>query len=97
MVEGMPETIEAEVIEIDGEAPVPASAPRRARGIRPFVVRLDRRWWPLWTLLAILGMALMLTLGVAFAAVYLVFALVRGVWRGLGGYVSSSPESLGRR
>lgn len=92
----MPETIEAEVLEIDGEAPAPsAEAPRR--GPRQFAVRLDRRWWPLWTVLAVVGVALMLTVGTILAAVYLVFALLRGVLRALGGYVSTPPSSLGRR
>lgn len=94
----MPETIEAEVLEIDGEAPAlaPSTEPPR-RGPRQFAVRFDRRWWPLWTVLAVFGVALMLTVGAVLAAAYLVFALVRGVLRALGGYVSTSPASLGRR
>ena len=58
----MPETLEAEVIAIDGKPPEPTPEPRdprRTQGHRAFhgfrgrVVKLDRRWWPLWLLLGL--------------------------------------------
>lgn len=85
---GMPETLEAEVIEIDGKAPEPAPKPTQAEGYseraRRMVVQLDRRWWPLWALLGVLAVGLLLTVGLAFGVCYLAFALIRGVLRTLG-------------
>ncbi|MCH7228697.1 hypothetical protein [Haloferula sp. A504] len=79
----MPETLEAEIIEIDGKPPPvvddePASS---FQGARPWTVRLDRRWWPLWILVG----AVAVVGGLVFGVLYVVFALIRSVLRLLFG------------
>lgn len=86
----MSETIEAEVIEIDGKAPEPipqeqGSSGSRSERARPMVLKLDRRWWPLWLVLGVVAVALIGTLGLVFGAVYLVSSLIRGVVRAFRG------------
>ncbi|MEM1085959.1 MAG: hypothetical protein AAGI48_17755 [Verrucomicrobiota bacterium] len=96
----MPETIEAEVIEIDGVAPpkgdggeTEASGERRGSRVRIPEIRLDRRWWPLWLVLGVLAVALAATVGVVFGAIYLVYSLIRGLIRALfGGWAGSSAR-----
>src|SRR5690606_10150263 len=66
-VAAVPETIEAEVIEIDG-APPPEPPPRPDSGgkapdwsaWKSRALTLDRRWWPLWVLLGILLVGVLL-------------------------------------
>ena len=56
----MPETIEAEVLEIDGSPPPEPQVqePEPAwKSMRGKVLRLDRRWWPLWVLLGLVVFA----------------------------------------
>lgn len=82
----MPETLEAEVIEIDGKAPEPVPQEQGSSGsyserARQVVLKLDRRWWPLWVVLGMVAVALMATLGLVLGVVYLVFSLIRGVIR----------------
>ena len=75
----MPETLEAEIIEIDGKPP-PASEADPAGSFRrepPRWFVLDRRWWPLWILLG----AFALVVGVFAGAIYLVFAFIRLAFR----------------
>lgn len=87
----VPDTIEAEVLEIDGSpppAPRDPEAPRREepwQAMRGKVLRLDRRWWPLWVLLGILALVLALTVGVVVAAVVVALKIVGGVLRFLTG------------
>ena len=100
----MPDTIEAEVLEIDGSPPAnppePEAAPRRDdpwQAMRGRVIKLDRRWWPLWVLLGIVALVLALTVGVVVAAVVIVLKLIGGVLRfltGAGG--GGSGTSLSR-
>jgi len=79
----MPDTLEAEVIEIDGKAPEPAASQAGSGSYseraRQMVFQLDRRWWPLWLLLGVVAVALMLTVGVVFGVVFLVFSLVKRI------------------
>ena len=103
----VPDTIEAEVLEIDG-GPLPPPEVRndRSRGqasrswesLRGKVVRLDRRWWPLWVLLGILAVALLLTVGMVLAVVVAIAKLVGGILRFLtGGSPERSGAGLSRR
>jgi hypothetical protein len=82
----VPDTIEAEVLEIDGSpAPSPPqprpSAQSRAeeawRSMRGRVITFDRRWWPLWILLGIVAVALLAVVA-CFVAVFVVVAKVIG-------------------
>ncbi len=100
----VPETIEAEIIEIDG-APPPEQPPQsRAEGAGPDwsswktrVLTLDRRWWPLWVMLGILLLGAFLVLGVVAGVVLIVFRLMRGIVRFLTGGSSASRRGAIRR
>jgi hypothetical protein len=88
----VPDTLEAEVLEIDGSPPPPPQpepeAPRHDdpwQAMRGRVVKLDRRWWPLWVLLGIVAVALALTVGVVVAAGVIVLKVIGGVLRLLTG------------
>ena len=106
-LEPVPDTIEAEVLEIDGGPPPPPELrDDRSRGqasgswesLRGKVVRLDRRWWPLWVLLGILAVALLLTVGMVLAVVVAIAKLVGGILRFLaGGSPQRSGADLSRR
>lgn len=102
----MPDTIEAEVLEIDGKLPPPPYQPEPPRRDDPWqamrgrVVSLDRRWWPLWVLLGIVALGLALTVGVVVAAVAIVFKIIGGVLRlvtGAGGGGGRPGTSLSRQ
>ena len=88
--------IEVEVVEIDGVAPVAVpdradEIPRREddwpdwRQWQGRVTKLDSRWWPLWVFLGLIALALMLTVGLVVAVVFVIFRLclklVRAVFR----------------
>lgn len=101
----VPDTIEAEVLEIDGSpAPPPSqqTPPNRAedawRSMRGRVVRLDRRWWPLWILLGIVALVLLAVVA-CFVAVFVVVAKILGGILRLftGGGASRSGTGLSRR
>lgn len=106
-IDPVPDTIEAEVLEIDGSPP-PAPDPKGARSaqgagmpwdsLRGKVLTLDRRWWPLWVLLGLVALALVLTVGVVVAAIVIVAKIVGGILRFLLGSPSrGSGSSLSRR
>lgn len=95
-----PETIEVEVVEIDGVAPVPVS-PHHAeeetarsgaggdwndwRNWQGRVRTLDMRWWPLWLLLGIILVVLLLTVGVVLGFFYVIYRIIRGFFAALAG------------
>lgn len=85
------QAIEVEVVAIDGIAPVaPARAaeePRRRdwRSLQGRIVKLDPKWWPLWVVLGTVAVFLALTVGVVVFAIWLVFAILRGIARALFG------------
>ncbi len=96
----MPETIEAEVLEIDGGPPPPPRVPEPEpawKSMRGKVLRLDRRWWPLWVLLGIVAVGLMLTLGVVVAVIVVVAKILGGIVRFLtGGSLQRRGSDLSR-
>lgn len=91
---GVPDTIEAEVLEIDG-GPPPVTAPERARGggewsaLRGRLLKFDRRWWPLWVLLGVLLLGLVFAFGALWLTSRLLLRGFRAVCGllGLGGRV----------
>lgn len=110
----MPDTIEAEVLEIDGQRPAPAQSPEpgaqdRARSssnpwggtwnsLRGRVVKLDRRWWPLWVLLGIVAVIVLGVVACVAAVVFTVIRILVGILRFLtGGGRTVSGGSLIRR
>lgn len=65
--------------------------------LRGKVVTLDRRWWPLWALLAVIAIALLLTVGVVVAVVVVIAKLIGGILRFLlGSPVRASGSGLSR-
>ncbi len=92
----MPETIEAEVLEIDGSPPPPPREPEPEpawKSMRGKVFRLDRRWWPLWLLLGIVVFAFVAVFGLIFGVVMLVAKAVGSILRFLFG--GSTPRGGG--
>lgn len=92
-MEKEPETIEVEVVEIDGVAPVPVTpaeedAPHRGNDWRNWqgkVRQLDMRWWPLWVLLGIILLFLALTVGIVLGIIYGIYRIIRGILSGIAG------------
>ncbi len=84
--------IEVEVLEIDGIAPL-VTPPRPAAAAPPQtpwgewqrwpgrVRHLDRRWWPLWGILAVLGLSVLLTFGLLLGMLVVVWRILRMVIR----------------
>ena len=98
----MPETIEAEVIEIDGVEPPKAEksekrteSPWSRAGMQGRVLKLDRRWWPLWLLLGVVAVILAATVGVVLGICYTIFAVIRRVLRGIFGGMPSGGSGSG--
>lgn len=94
----MPETLEAEVIAIDGKPPEPPPEPResqRAGGHRTFhgfhgrVLKLDKRWWPLWLLLGLVFGVFI----IAFLILAAAFSLLRSLIRGIAGIFAPRTKS----
>ena len=100
----VPDTLEAEVLEIDGSPAPPSSRqvpPQRAAGawssMRGRVLRLDRRWGPLWVLLGIVALG-MFAVVACFVAVFVVIAKVfGGILRFLAGGAARPGMGLSRR
>ena len=90
-----PTTIEVEVVEIDGVAPlvpqVRAAAdeapeqdgPSSWRGWQGRLATLDSRWWPLWVLLGSVALVVALTVGLVVGVVFLMFRLVLKIVRAI--------------
>ncbi|RYD17868.1 MAG: hypothetical protein EOP88_24590 [Verrucomicrobiaceae bacterium] len=91
-----PQSIEVEVVEIDGAAPPARVEPRdepQAQS-RPQwqdwqqqwqgrVRTLDSRWWPLWVVLGAVAVVLLLTFGLVIAVAFLIFSIIRGFFRAI--------------
>ncbi len=81
---GVPETIEADVLEIDGSPPPAPREPEREpawQGMKARVLRLDRRWWPLWVVLGLAAFALVAVAGVVIAGFLIAVRLLGIVLR----------------
>ncbi|HEY8960993.1 MAG TPA: hypothetical protein VIM57_02240 [Luteolibacter sp.] len=97
----MNDPIEVEVLEIDGQAPSPVSPAPELESKQPAwqtwqgrIRRLDGRWWPLWVILGVMGVALLLTVGIVFGVIVLVARtlarLMNGVFSLFAGPVSTT-------
>lgn len=102
MSAGNEQTIEVEVVEIDGIA----VEPRPMRG-KPLdarrridwsvwlgrVKRLDARWWPLWLVLGFVVLVVAVVVGMCVAVIYVTWRIFRAI---LGGFVNLlSPQGEG--
>lgn len=88
----VPDTIEAEVIEIDGSPPLAPRVPEPEpawKSMRGKVLRLDRRWWPLWLLLGLVVFAFVAVVGLIFGALMIVAKIIGSILRFLSGGSSS--------
>lgn len=100
----MPETIEADVLEIDGSPPPDSPVPRHEAEPEPAwksmqgrVLKLDRRWWPLWVLLGILVFGFAVVFGLIFAVFWTVVKIIGAILRFLvGGSPRRGGSSLSR-
>lgn len=79
----MNDPIEVEVLEIDGHTPPTTSPAPEPEPSHPAwqtwqgrVRRLDARWWPLWVILGVVGVALLFTVGIVFGVIFLVVRVV---------------------
>jgi hypothetical protein len=79
----MPETLEAEVIEVDGQpfrskSPEPRPFPSPAA---TWSMSFDRKWWPLWILVGSVALVVGGVLGLIYAAVIVLRWLLRAIFR----------------
>lgn len=96
----MPDTLEAEVLEIDGSPPpaprVPESEPAW-KSMRGRVLRLDRRWWPLWVILGLIAFASLAVFGLIFGVLLISAKVVGAILRFLfGGSAPRAGSGLSR-
>lgn len=91
-MESKTQTLEAEVVEIDGVAPIPpqqrqADPKNRSwqdwRSWQGRVRTLDARWWPLWLILGIIALSLVLTVGLVLGVIILLVRITLGIIRGV--------------
>ena len=84
-----PQSIEVEVVEIDGGMP-PAtvagwddSLPSQPDSVcwQGAVRTLDRRWWPLWIFLGIGVVSLLVAVGLLLALLFMIFKLFSRIVR----------------
>ena len=77
--------IEVEVVEIDGVAPTTQSVPPApaAQNWQGRIRMLDARWWPLWVLLGAIAIALLVTVGLVIAVIFVIFRILNGIGRAL--------------
>lgn len=97
MAAGNEETIEVEVVEIDGVAveprPVRGEAPDARGGIdwsvwQGRVKRLDSRWWPLWFVLGFVVLVVAVAVGLCVAVVFVAWRIFVAILRGFAGLLS---------
>ena len=100
----VPDTIEAEVLEIDG-SPAPVAAPHVPaqgagdawRSFQGKVFRLDKRWWPLWVLLGIVALGLFAVVACFVAAFVVIAKIFGGILRFLTGGGARQGTGLSHR
>lgn len=85
---GSEQTIEAEVVEIDGIAVEPKPVREDSAKGAPWarwgnwqgqVKRLDLRWWPLWVVLGIIALVVFVAVGMVVAVLFVAFRIIAGL------------------
>lgn len=91
MAAGDEQTIEVEVVEIDGVAVTPRPVREDARKTHSRidwsswqgrVKRLNARWWPLWLVLGFAVLLAAVVLGICFAVVFVVWRIFKAILNG---------------
>lgn len=91
------QTIEVEVVEIDGVAVEqrPAREETRHRGERiewslwqGRAKRLDARWWPLWFVLGSVALVAAVAVGLCFAVLFVSWRILKSILHGLANLFS---------
>jgi hypothetical protein len=86
------QTIEVEIVEIDGIAvesrPVRGEAPNKRGRVdwtqwQGRVKRIDARWWPLWLVLGIIVLVLAAVVGICVAVVFVAWRIFKGLLNGI--------------
>jgi hypothetical protein len=89
---GNEQTIEVEVVEIDGIAvkPRPTDGETRREGTRVDwshwqgrVKRLDARWWPLWLVLGFFAIIVAVVVGICLGLVFVVWRIFKAILKGI--------------
>jgi hypothetical protein len=100
------QTIEVEVVEIDGVTvpPRPASEPRPQqrpwkdwRGWEGRVRQLDTRWWPLWIVLGFFALVLLVAIGMCAAILLVTYKISKALVMLLLSPLLPSSRELQRR
>ena len=100
------QTIEADVVEIDGVAVKPLPAPAQAKNgewnswgsWQGRVKKLDARWWPLWLVLGFIVLVLVVAIGMCAAVVWVAYKLTVGIFFGfLSLFTPAGTHAVGER
>lgn len=96
------QTIEAEVVEIDGIAvePQPAGkAPETQRARwnnwghwQGRIKTLDARWWPLWAVLGFIALVLLVAIGMCAAVLAVTYWIFKSILIGIVSLIAPSRE-----
>ncbi len=97
---GNEQTIEAEVVEIDGIEVRPRATPghrsgkdwKNWRNLQAHVLKLDSRWWPLWVALGIIALVLVVAIGMCAAVLWIAYRLLVGLFLGFASLFDASTE-----
>ena len=96
---GSEQTIEAEVVEIDGIAVEPKSVRKESAKGAPWaqwgnfqgrVKRLDARWMPLWIVLGFIALVAFVAIGMVAAVLFVTFRIVAGLVNGIANLIFPS-------
>lgn len=91
------QTIEVEVVEIDGVAVEPRPAREEARGAgrridwsvwQGRVKQLDARWWPLWFILGFVALVVAVAVGLCVAVLFVSWIILKAILTGLANLLS---------
>jgi hypothetical protein len=102
MAAGNEQTIEVEVVEIDGIAVEPRPVREEARHTggridwsvwQGRVKRLDTRWWPLWLILGSLVLVVAVAVGMCLAVVFVTWRILKMFLAGFASLLGSSRGS----
>lgn len=103
---GNEQTIEAEVVEIDGVAVEPKPKHEESGKGAPWarwgnwqgqVKRLDARWWPLWVVIGFVALVLFVSVGMVAVVLFVTWRIVAGLINAVASLFLPSSAQLQRR